>query len=82
MMKTIQIKKWGNSKGILLPKAILDMLSLKIDDSVDIEVVEQKIIISPVKKKHRSLAERFKDFEGETKHAEYWTDEPVGKEIF
>lgn len=81
-MRTAQIKKWGNSKGILLPKVVLDMLSLKTDDSVDIDVVDQKIVISPIKKRRLTLTERFEGYKGSTKQEEYWTDDPIGKEIF
>lgn len=77
-----RIKKWGNGTGILLPRAILDMLSIKTDDAVEISVTDQSIIISPVKKKHLTLAERFASYEGETKQEEYWNDNPAGKEIF
>lgn len=79
--KTAQVKKWGNGTGILLPKVILDMLTIKVNDSVEISVNEQNIVISPIKKKHLTLVERFADYEGETKQDEYWKDGPTGKEI-
>ena len=82
LKKTTSIKKWGNGAGVLLPKVILDMLSIKTDDSVEFSVDEQNIIISPVRRKHLTLAERFANFEGTTKQEEYWTDNPTGKEIF
>lgn len=81
-MKTAQIKKWGNSKGVLLPKVILDMLSLKTDDAVDIDVIDQEIVITPIKKKPKSLLERFEGYGGVTKQEEFLSDETVGKEIF
>lgn len=80
--KTTSIKKWGNGAGILLPKVILDMLSIKINDPVEISIKEQNIIISPVRKKHLTLAERFANYEGKTKQEEYWSDGPTGKEVF
>lgn len=79
--KTTQIKKWGNGSGILLPKTVLDMLSIKTNDPVEISVDDENIIISPVKKKHISLAERFASYESETKQKEYWEDMPRGKEV-
>lgn len=82
LRKTTQIKKWGNGSGILLPRVILDMLSIKTNDSVEISISEQNIIISPVKKKHLTLAERFANYDGETKQHEYWSDSNTGKEIF
>lgn len=79
--KTTQIKKWGNGSGILLPKTVLDMLSMKANDPVVISVDDENIIISPVKKKHISLSERFASYEGKTKQEEYWEDLPRGKEV-
>lgn len=79
---TANIKKWGNSTGVLLPKVLLDLLSIKTNDPVEISIDKKNIIISPIKKKHLSLAERFADYEGETSQTEYWNDDPIGKEIF
>lgn len=78
---TIKIKKWGNGNGILLPKAILNMFSLKENDSMVISLENDKIILTPVKKGYISLSERFKDYEGDTQQNEYWEDDPIGKEI-
>lgn len=80
MPKIMNLKKWGNGIGILLPKAILDMLTLKVNDEVEIKVVEDNIVISPVKRKHMTLAERFSEYEGETSQTEFWDDNPIGKE--
>ena len=79
---TTKIKRWGNGNGILLPKVMLDMLSLKADDYLSVELIDDKIILSPAKKKGLTLAERFANYNGETKQEEYWSDEPVGKEVF
>ncbi|MBQ9840567.1 MAG: hypothetical protein IJO78_03125 [Erysipelotrichaceae bacterium] len=79
-MTTTRIKKWGNGSGILLPKVLLDMLALKVDDLLSIELVDNKIVLSP-NKKSKTLEELFEGFEGETIQEEYWLDEPRGKEI-
>ena len=79
---TTKIKRWGNGNGILLPKVMLDMLSLKADDYLLVELIDDKIILSPAKKKGLTLAERFANYNGQTKQEEYWSDEPVGKEVF
>lgn len=80
MPKSMNLKKWGNGIGILLPKAILDMLTLKVNDEVEINVINDNIVISPVKRKHLTLAQRFSEYEGETSQTEFWNDNPVGKE--
>lgn len=45
-----QIVKRGNSNFVLLPKDLLDMLNLKLDDFVYLEVKEKSIVITPLKK--------------------------------
>jgi Growth regulator len=48
----------GNSKGIRLPKAILDQLD--IEDSLDLEVENHQIILKPViKNPRKGWAEAF-----------------------
>jgi antitoxin MazE len=47
----VSIVKIGNSKGIRLPKAIIDQCS--IDDKVDLEVKNNEIILKAIKKKPR-----------------------------
>lgn len=82
-IKNLRIKKWGNGNGILLPKALLDMFSLQPDDSFTVEVNSNQIILSPVKKKHLTLAERFANYHDQLgNQEEFWTDSPVGKELF
>lgn len=42
----------GNSKGIRIPKAILDQMN--ITEQVDLEVEENRILLSPVKENPRA----------------------------
>jgi len=42
----------GNSKGIRLPKAILEQLN--VSDKLDLEVEDQRIILSPLSKEPRN----------------------------
>lgn len=43
----VSIVKIGNSRGIRLPKAIIEQC--KLDQEVDLEVKDQKLIITPAK---------------------------------
>ncbi|MEA2116198.1 MAG: AbrB/MazE/SpoVT family DNA-binding domain-containing protein [Thermodesulfobacteriota bacterium] len=45
------VKKWGNSLATRIPKAIVDSIDLHLDQEVEIEAVNGKIIITPLKKK-------------------------------
>ena len=87
------IVKWGNSRGVRLPKPFLESLGLKDNDTVDIFTDNGTIIIKKsIKSGRNTLRQRIEDFYGkdfETVLAEHpyefeeWnTGEPVGDEIW
>jgi len=45
------IKKWGNSLATRIPKAVVESIDLQLDQQVDIEAVNGKIVITPIRKK-------------------------------
>lgn len=45
------IKKWGNSLATRIPKAVVEAIGLRLDQAVDIEAVNGKIVITPIEKK-------------------------------
>ena len=75
------IQKWGNSKAVRLPRAILEKAGLYENDSVELMVREGNIVISPCRK-HLTLRERIAGYKGEYEPGEWDTGEPVGKEIW
>lgn len=77
-----RLQKWGNSAGIRIPKSILNSLNIKINDILDIEQNDEKIIISVSKKKKISLEERFKNYNGKNLSKDFSWDERKGKEIW
>lgn len=79
MYSTIQ--KWGNSQAVRLPKAILDMASLKENDKVEIKVQDGNLVIIPIKK-HVTLKERIAEYKGDYRCDEWDTGTPTGKEVF
>ncbi len=56
-MKT-KIIKIGNSKGIRIPKAILEQTEL--DEVVELEILEDHIIIRPIRKSRQGWNKAFK----------------------
>ncbi|MBT4519674.1 MAG: AbrB/MazE/SpoVT family DNA-binding domain-containing protein [Halieaceae bacterium] len=42
------IRKWGNSAGTIIPANILQEAGLEIGDALDAQVVEGRVILSPV----------------------------------
>ena len=80
-MKTA-IKKWGNSCGIRLNKNALEKSNLKEDDIVEIIVKENEIILRPFKKSHKTLFERFENYNEEYTPREIDWGEEEGKEVW
>jgi len=74
------IQKWGNSKGVRIPKAMLEKVSLKENDRVEILVDDGNLVIRPVKRRV-SLAERIAEYKGEYQPSEWETGKPLGKEV-
>ena len=60
-----KLQKWGNSDGIRIPSNILKSLNLKTNDKVLLKQEEDKIVITKLKPKHKTLEERFEMFERE-----------------
>jgi len=83
---TTTIQKWGNSQGIRLPKIILETLSLKENDPVEIIVNDDSIVIKKAARKRRakkSLDERFENYDGEFfEFEEIDWGKPVGREYW
>lgn len=79
----IRIQKWGNSAGIRIPSEILKSLNIKIDDVLNIEQEEDKIIITVPKKQKISLRDRFQEYNGKNLAKEFsWDENVVGREIW
>ncbi|MBF0379342.1 MAG: hypothetical protein HQK72_17965 [Desulfamplus sp.] len=52
-MPKTQIKKIGNSYGILLNDEILRLMDIRADDEVDVSVENRILIISPLNEEER-----------------------------
>lgn len=86
MVATLQ--KWGNSHGIRVPKQLLTDLDIKVNDKLNIEVENDKMIIKK-EKTHKTLKERLEDFYKKPisrikkiEVEEIDTGSPVGDEIW
>jgi len=75
-----KVQKWGNSQGIRIPKVILDNANINTDDDIDIQVIDGRIILEPVKK-HRTLKDRMKNYNGNYECSEWKTGNSVGREV-
>lgn len=94
MKRTIELKRWGNSLSVRIPKSILDKADInELPVKFEISVNRNKDIVLKKYKDNKSLKDIFKNFDYE----KYWSDwekenpnkskeldfgDPVGREIF
>jgi antitoxin MazE len=71
-----KVQSWGGSQGIRLPKKIIDLMGIHVNDSVELLADRNKIIIQKPKK--YDLKTLFDGYTGE-KPKEFW-DGPKGRE--
>jgi len=75
-----QVKEWGNSQGIRIPKEVLKGAGISMNEVLDITVSNGTIILTK-QFQHKTLEERAAEFEGKLMlDGEYDWGESVGRE--
>ncbi|CDG33957.1 Programmed cell death antitoxin MazE [Parasaccharibacter apium] len=74
------VRKWGNSAAIRLPAGVLEAVSLKIDQAVDVREEDGRIIIEPVRAVPLKLEELVSGITNENRHDEMDFGPSVGGE--
>lgn len=76
------LSKWGNSQAARIPKKIIEKLGLKNDQTLDVTVKNDSIILTPVRKQPKNIHELFADWkdDGIRDHELDW-GESQGKEM-
>ena len=79
----VQLKPWGNSLGIRLPKAVLNEAGFQPDDTLVVKAESGKIVLYR-SFRHKSLEERAAAFNGNLNlDGELdWRGDPVGNEVW
>jgi antitoxin MazE len=77
-----QVKEWGNSQGIRLPKDVLKSAGIELNETLDVTVSNG--VITLVKTfHHKTLEERAAEYNGKLMlDGEYDWGNPVGREIW
>lgn len=77
-----QVKKWGNSQGIRLPKELLKSAGISLNEVLNVTVSNGVItLIKPFH--HKTLEERAKEFNGELMlDGEYDWGGSFGREVW
>ena len=77
-----EIVKWGNSQGVRLPKYLLESIGLGEKDKVEITTDNQRIIIEKSTARHKTIQERFANFDGKYEPVRVDWGAPQGEEIW
>ena len=75
------IKKWGNRPALRLSAALMQMAQLELDQEVNIQVRQGKLIIDPVRSKEYDLAKLVEGIDAANRHTEVDFGGPVGLEM-
>jgi len=78
-MKT-QIKKWGNSAAVRIPKPLLQGVDLEIESPVELSIVNGRLVVEPIKEQGFTLDALLSGITPDNVHDEVDFGEPVGKE--
>lgn len=83
-METV-IRKYGNSKGVIIPAALLKELNLDVNERIDVKAENGRIIIEPVRQPEYCLDELLAQCSPEAMTLDdedkaWLNDSPVGKE--
>ena len=75
------IAKWGNSLALRLPRHVVEGANLKEGVSVEVEVREGALVVTPVRKKFK-LSELLAGVTPKNSHAETDWGDPQGEEAW
>ncbi|MGB5156085.1 AbrB/MazE/SpoVT family DNA-binding domain-containing protein [Desulfobacterium sp. N47] len=77
-----KIQKWGNSLALRIPKSFAIDANLMQNETVDLTLDKNKIIITIIGKKEYSLDDLLEGISENNLHSEFDTGAPAGKEIW
>jgi len=77
-----KIQKWGNSLALRIPKSFAINANLRQNETVDLSIDKEKIIITLIGKKEYSLNDLLEGVSENNLHSEFDNGAPVGKEIW
>ena len=77
-----QVKQWGNSQGIRLPKEVLKSAGISVNEILDVTVSNGVITLEKTMR-HKTLEERALEYGGRLMlDGEYDWGEPVGRDVW
>jgi antitoxin MazE len=80
-MKT-RVQKWGHSLAVRIPKSFANETGLGVDSSVDISIVDGKLVVVPADTPDLSLETLLEQVTDANVHDEIDTGPAVGREAW
>lgn len=77
-----QVKKWGNSLALRIPKSLAEQLDMKTDTEVEIVVEDGQLVIKPLPEPELTLEALLSQITAENLHEEVETGTAVGSEVW
>jgi antitoxin MazE len=78
-----QVKKWGNSLALRIPKAFAEEMAISTDTLVEISIIEGNLVVVPlVEAPSYVLDDLLSQITEENLHGEVETGDPVGQEVW
>ena len=74
------IRKWGNSLGLRIPKALAEEAGVAAGSEVDIALVSGELVVRPRRRPRYDLGELLRGVTPKNLHEEIETGEAVGRE--
>ncbi len=76
------VQKWGNSLALRIPQSIAREIGLSQGSTVEVSLVDGKLVIAPVVKRKRTLERLLAQVTDENIHAEIDPGSAVGRELW
>jgi antitoxin MazE len=74
------VRKWGNSLGIRIPKAVAQQVNLLVGTEVEFETSNGTLTIRPTRRRKYSLSRLLAQAKGPNPHGEWDSSAPAGRE--
>jgi antitoxin MazE len=77
-----RVQKWGNSLALRIPKAIATEAGLHADVTVELSLVEGRLVVQPITTQPLTLEQLLRGITDENLPGEWDTGSAVGKEVW
>jgi antitoxin MazE len=77
-----RVQKWGNSLALRIPKSFAEEVGLQRETSVEVSMVDGKLVITPVKKPKLTLEQLLAKVTKKNLHHEVDTGPATGNETW